>query len=209
MSRRLIIAGAGGFGRGVLGWLRSSPRFKMENDISSIAFIDDGMPRFEIDAPIVSKISEFVPRRNDLVLCAVGNPEIRKKIVAKLQKQKVNFGSFVDDRAVIGPNVQIGVGSIVCPGTVISADARLEDHVHVNFNCSVGHDTVVGEFSTLSPSVNLMGEVVIGNEVFFGGSAAVLPRLRIGSASTIGALTLITKDIPSGVTVKGVPGKWT
>jgi acetyltransferase-like isoleucine patch superfamily enzyme len=51
----------------------------------------------------------------------------------------------------------------------------------------------------------LCGCVIIGDNVFVGAGATVLPRLQIGKDSTIGAGAVVTKNVPAGATVVGNP----
>ena len=205
MNKRLVIAGAGGFGRGVYGWVTSSPRFLSENGVSEVAPLADSPSAVELPGTVVSTVSEYAPVESDRVLCAVGIIEVRKRMVRDLSSRGARFATFVDDRAVLCEGVRLGEGCIVCPGSVLSADVRLGRHVHVNFNCSIGHDTAIGDFSTLSPSVNVMGEVESGSAVFFGGSAAILPRLAVGSGAVIGAGAVVSRSVPDAQTVVGNP----
>lgn len=207
MSRRIVIAGAGGFGRGVLSWISSSPRHLEHYEISEIVFIDDGRPAVTPQAPVVSTIRGYAPEPTDAVLCAVGVPDVRRTVVQSLVGAGAQFHTFVDDRAVIGGGVTIGEGSIICPGAVISANVSVGAHVHVNFNCSVGHDTELGALTTLSPAVNIMGEVVVGEGAFFGGSAVILPRITVGDRSVVGAGAVIIRNTePFGIYV-GSPAR--
>lgn len=206
MGKRVVIAGAGGFGRGVYGWLLSSPRHLADFDIEEIAFVDD-IDSHREGQPIISTIEAYEPDAHDRFICAIGNPRTRKRIVEKMKDKGTVFHTFVDDRAVIGRNVTIGEGAVICPGVVISADATVGNFVHLNFNCSVGHDVSLGEFTTLSPSVNVMGEVVIGNSVFIGGSAAILPRIEIGQNVTVGAGSTVLGSVAGGITVVGNPAR--
>lgn len=209
MTRRIVIAGAGGFGRGVYGWIMESARHRAEHSITEIVFIDDNENLSVIpQAPIISKIRDYKPQPGDEVLCAIGVPSIRKQVVQKLQLVGAEFHTFVDDRAVLGSRSKIGEGTVICPGVVVSADAVIGNQVHINFNCSIGHDTTLGNFTTLSPAVNIMGEVEVGDGAFFGGNASVLPRLSIASEIIVGAgAVLINKIEETGVTVVGNPGR--
>lgn len=47
--------------------------------------------------------------------------------------------------------------------------------------------------------------VKIGNDVWIGGNSVVLPRVTIGDGTVIGAGSVVTKDIPSGVIAAGNP----
>lgn len=207
LGKRIVIAGAGGFGRGVYSWISQSAHYLKKHRISELVFIDDDETNELAQAPIISTIQRYYPSQNDEVLVAVGVPSIRRAIVDTLEKKGCLFHSFVDDDARIGDGVSIGKGTIICPGAVISAHANIGDHVHINFNSSVGHDTILGNFTTLSPMVNVMGETILGDDVFIGGSATILPRLNVGNATTIGAGAVVVNSITKYQTVVGNPAK--
>lgn len=52
-----------------------------------------------------------------------------------------------------------------------------------------------------------VGKVVIGNNVFIGADAIILPNTRIGNNVIIGAGTVVTYDIPDNSVVAGTPGR--
>ncbi|HEU4684026.1 MAG TPA: DapH/DapD/GlmU-related protein [Nitrospira sp.] len=52
-----------------------------------------------------------------------------------------------------------------------------------------------------------LGKVIIGDRVFVGASAIILPGVTIGSEVIIGAGSVVTRDVPSGVVVAGNPAK--
>src|SRR5699024_7436080 len=195
MPKRVVIVGAGGFGRGVYEWLQQSPAHRERHDIVNTVFIDDNFPNVQAHSRIVGTVRDYVPAANDEVIVAVGVPQLRREIVDSLLNKSVQFHTFVDDRAVLAGNVEVGAGSVICPGTIISADASIGAHVHINFNCSVGHDTVLGDFSTLSPMSNVMGGTNVGAGVFVGGSAVILPRIEIGDEAIIGAGATVVQTI--------------
>lgn len=207
MGKRIVIAGAGGFGRGVYGWISSSPEHLSEHDISDIVFIDDGDPQIDPVAPIISAIKDYRPLDHDAVVCAIGDPATRRTLAAALRSVKARFHTFVDDRAIIGSRVRIGDGAVICPGVILSADVVIDEQVHINMNCTVGHDVHLGAFTTLSPAVNIMGEVSVGQGVFFGGSAVILPRINIEDDVTIGAGSVVLRDASQSDMIVGNPGR--
>ena len=209
MSKRVVLAGAGGFGRGVYSWLASSPRHLMREEISDIVFIDDRLDSPELGLPWVSTIKGYSPEQSDEVLCCLGSPALRKSVSRDLEERGARFHTFVDDRAIIGDRVDVGAGAVICPGVVVSADVAISYNVHINFNCSIGHDVIIGRNATLSPSVNVMGEVTIGDSAFLGGSATILPRLEVGSNATVGAGAVVTAPVERNVTVVGNPARQT
>ena len=52
-----------------------------------------------------------------------------------------------------------------------------------------------------------VGKVVIGNNVFIGADAIILPNTKIGNNVIVGAGTVVTKDIPDNSVVVGNPGR--
>lgn len=207
MSARFVIVGAGGFGRGVYRWITTSPNFLLRNSVSEVVFLGDKANLELLPGRLLSNIEDYIPEQNDRVLCAVAAPAIRSHLVNQMVSRGVRFGTFVDDRVVVAGTSTIGEGSIICPGTVLGADVILGKHVHVNFNCSVGHDSVVGDFSTLSPAVNIMGEVRVGEGVFIGGSAVILPRTSLGEHAVVGAGAVVLSGADPHVTMVGNPAR--
>jgi acetyltransferase-like isoleucine patch superfamily enzyme len=59
--------------------------------------------------------------------------------------------------------------------------------------------------SKLYPSIT--APVIIGDNVWIGANATVLPGVRIGDCSVIAAGSVVNVDVPSGVMVAGVPAK--
>lgn len=207
VSKRIVIVGAGGFGRGVHSWLRQSPRHREKAAIEEIVFIDDDVPNVKPQAPVIGTVREYVPVPGDEVLVAVADPKIRKSIVESLQLHAVQFHTFIADGAIVAEGFQLGLGAIICPSAVIDAHVTIGSHVHVNFNSTVGHDTVLGDFTTLSPMANVMGEVTVGSGVFIGGSGVVLPRIDIGDSVTVGAGAIVVDSVVNDQTVVGNPAK--
>jgi len=79
--------------------------------------------------------------------------------------------------------------------------------VKVNMGAQIHHDCRIGSFSTIAPGACLLGAVTVGEEVFVGANATVLPHRRVGSHAVVGAGAVVTKDVPEGATVTGVPAR--
>lgn len=205
VTNRIVIAGAGGFGREVHSWIDSSPRFREEMAISKVVFINDGAADRPIRAPLVSRIDEFQPEPNDLLICAIGSPKGRRKVVDSLVSRGGRFTTFVHDSVVIGANVEMGNGVVLCPGVIVGCDISIGDHTHVNLNSSIGHDVRIGQFVTISPACNLMGGVIVNDNVFLGTAATIVPGRTIHHDTVIGAGSVVVKDIESEVVAFGNP----
>ncbi|GAA4084390.1 hypothetical protein GCM10022392_01400 [Mucilaginibacter panaciglaebae] len=85
-------------------------------------------------------------------------------------------------------------------GISIGNDCLIASHVSIN---SVTHDTSAKFYRhTIIEKM-----VVIGNNVWIGSHAVILPGITIGDNAVIGAGAVVTKDIPANVIVAGVPAK--
>jgi acetyltransferase-like isoleucine patch superfamily enzyme len=77
---------------------------------------------------------------------------------------------------------------------------------------TLGDDVVVGYDSVLLCHEFLQdeyrtGEVVVGDRAMIGAKAVVLPGVRIGPDAEVAANSLVTRDVPAGATVAGVPAQ--
>lgn len=207
MANRLLIAGAGGFGRELHDWVQSSQRFMQEYDIGSIAYINDIEPEKAPHAPIIGSIRDFTPEPGDLVLIAIGSGEGRRSVAEALEGRGARFPVFVHDSVILAPSAQLGEGTVICPNTVVAADTEFGRHVQVNLTCTIGHDSQLGDYATLSPLCALSGWSRVGAGAFLGTGASTLPHAAVGDGASVGAGAVVVKDVPNGVTVVGIPAK--
>jgi sugar O-acyltransferase (sialic acid O-acetyltransferase NeuD family) len=143
---------------------------------------------------------------------AVGSPYMKQKIVMQL-KNDMKSCSFPN---LIHPNVLydrrfgkvlFGEGNIICAGCILTTDIVIENFVHLNLGTTVGHDTVIGNYATISPKVGISGNVRIGDRVFLGTGANVLERLAIFSDIIVGAGATVVRDLREPGTYVGTPAK--
>jgi len=203
--KRLIIAGAGGFGREVYHYAQEHPDCGRAWEVAG--FLDDNSKLAALPGPLLGPIEGYAPRPEDIFVCAVGLPAVKRAVVGKLKAAGAQFMKFVHPRAYTGANVQLGEGCVLCPGALLTADIELAEFVTVNCLSSMGHDVRVGPFSTLAGHCDLTGFVRVGADVNFGSGARVIPSRIIGDGATVGAGSVVIRDVPPGVTVFGNPAR--
>ena len=106
--------------------------------------------------------------------------------------------------------VALGPGSVICAGSILTVNIEIGAHVHINLGCTIGHDAVIGNFSTLSPGVHVSGNVQIGERVYIGTGATLInghanDPLVVGDGAVIAAGACVTRSVESGAMVAGVP----
>ncbi|MEA4821509.1 2,3,4,5-tetrahydropyridine-2,6-dicarboxylate N-acetyltransferase [bioreactor metagenome] len=85
---------------------------------------------------------------------------------------------------------------------------NIGNHVEITANVQfVTHDGGVWTLREEYPNIDVFGPIRVGNNVFIGIGATILPNVRIGDNCIIGAGSVITKDIPSNSVVAGAPAK--
>lgn len=103
---------------------------------------------------------------------------------------------FVENDVTIGNNVTIKNGVQIWDGIVI------EDNVFIGPNASFCNDRYPR--SKQYPDAFLRTLVRKGASI--GANATILPGVVIGAAAMIGAGAIVTKDVPAGGVVRGIPG---
>lgn len=142
------------------------------------------------------------------LVIAVGNPASRMRIVERLTAFGHElFATLIHPAAWVGNRVEIGPGTMICAGTVVTTDVRIGRHVIVNVGCSVSHDSVLEDYATLAPGVRIPGNVRVGVGAELGVNAAVIPGRNVGSWCILGAGAVAINDVPPNTTAVGVPAR--
>jgi sugar O-acyltransferase (sialic acid O-acetyltransferase NeuD family) len=141
---------------------------------------------------------------DDMLVIAVGDPQVRREIASRL---KAKPGRLQARWSLIGPEVEIGPGSVFCDYTLVTASAKIGRHFHCNIYSYVAHDCVIGDFVTFAPKVCCNGNVHIGNGAYIGTGAMIRQGIHIGENAIVGMGAVVTKDVPPNVTVMGNPAR--
>lgn len=202
----LYIIGAGGFGREVA-WC-----VERINDVSPTwnlkGFIDDNEELWgkqEDGYPILGGLDYLKKQKDVYSVCAVGNAQIRKKIIDKLANGSIRFATLIDPSVILSKRVSIGEGTIICAGTIMTVDISIGKHVIINLDCTLGHDDVFEDYVTIYPSVNVSGNVRVGKCVELGTGTQIIQGKSITSDVIIGAGAVVVKNIKESGTYIGVP----
>lgn len=196
---RLVIFGAGGFGREVLRIARRR--------YAEVAFCSDE------PGPPVAGVEVIAPqgiRHNDELIVAIGNSRVRARVLDRLRG--VKLGSLFADTAIIGDDVQIGPGAVFCDFTMVTASARIGRDFQCNIYSYVAHDCVIGDHVTFGPRVSCNGTVIVGDGAHIASDATIrngTPErpLTIGEGATVGMGAVVVKNVPAGATVVGNPAR--
>lgn len=209
----LLIFGAGGSGREIASW---AGRASWDGGaFELLGVIDDHAQGKRVGAyEVMSLVEAAATHPGAHVVVAVGEPRLRELLVTQ-----AHGVGFLISPPLVHPSVEldldevrIGDGTVICPGSIVTVNVELGEHVQINVHCSVMHDVKVGRFATLSPGVHISGNVTLEPRVFMGTGAVTIQGqpgspLIIGGGAVVGAGAVVTEDVEKRSTVVGVPAR--
>jgi acetyltransferase EpsM len=163
------------------------------------------------DAEYLASVVDVSPdRRAALVLGigSVGVPVARRAAVARYDVAEAGaWAAIVHPFAWVSPAAVLGPGAVVLAGAVVNAGAEIGAQAIVNSRAVVEHDAVVGAFAHLGPGAILGGAARLGEGAFAGMGCLIRDHVIVGPDTVVGMGAAVTADVPSGVTVVGVPAR--
>lgn len=205
--KRIIIVGAGGFGREVLHWAGAAWPAEASKIAGFLSNDPHKLEGYDKVVPILGSPDDFNRRPGDGLVLAIGIPVVRRQVTESLLARGCEFLTLIHPTAIVAPTAQIAAGAVICPYAIISDAARVGSFAVLNYHSSLGHDASVGDFAVLSPYATLGGGAVIQDDVFLGLHASVGPGKQVGAGSKVSANACALEDTPCHSLVFGVPGK--
>lgn len=134
------------------------------------------------------------------VLVAVGAGHVRAALVASLPAW-TRYPIYVHPGVPVGRRVELGAGTFIGAGCILTCDITVGSHVQLNIGTTVTHDCVLGDYVTTAPGVRLSGGCRIGEGAFLGSGACVRERVSILPGAVVGMGAVVLRDVPGGVWV--------
>lgn len=210
---QIAVYGAGGFGREVA-WLASACTIGAD-PCQPVCFIDDDPSRYGLTMNALPVMGMEEARRrfpDALAVVAVGSPQVRERLAKKAAAAGFEFASLIHPHVERSEWVEIGAGTVICAGNILTVNIVIGQQVQINLDCTVGHDVIMGDYSTLAPGVHVSGFVHLGKRVYLGTGAVVIngtpdEPLVIGDDTVVGAGACVTRSVHAGQVIVGVPAR--
>ena len=207
--KNCVIIGAGGFGREVHMLIDQINATSLQYKV--LGFYDDSVVKgtFINGLEVLGTLQDLNEVTEPTGVCiAIGAPKVKKVIVEKLTNSLLFFPKLIHPSVIHGISENaIGKGTIICAGTIITVNNTIGEFVILNLGCTVGHDTVIGNYCAFMPQSNIAGEVVLGEAVYGGMGVGIINQVTVGNNVTLGAGSVVVKNIPSNCLAVGIPAK--
>lgn len=209
MIQNIVIIGSSGHAKVVADVVEKEAKFKIAGLIDDIRDTCDDAFGYrilgrQVDMPKL--ISEHA-----LVggIIAVGDNWLRAEVAGNVAKSCAGFAfvSTVHPSANIARGASWGEGSVIVAGATLGPDCRVGRFCILNTSCSLDHDSVMSDFSSLAPGANIGGSVNIGAFSAIGIGAKIVHGIRIGEHAVVGAGSTVLEDIASYKVAYGTPAR--
>ena len=201
----LWVIGSGGLAKVIIDATRAAGTFEV------VGVLDDDPDKLGgsvLGVPVQGDVTPASVERLGVsrAIIGIGATKVRAALVERLGTA-LTWATVVHPNAYLSPAAQVGAGSVVLAAAVVHPDAALGNHVIVNNSASVAHDVVVEDFGRIAPGAHLAGHALVKRGAFVGMGSSILPHRTVGAWATVGGGAAVTRDVPDGATVVGVPAR--
>ena len=208
---KLVLLGAGGHALDILGLVLDINHSleKRQNGLITIAgMLSDSeidLKRFSgFDIGQVGSISDLDSLDATHYVIAVGDAQNRLKINEKTQTD-LQAATLIHPSVAAGFGCSFGEGTVVLGSTRISPKCIIGNHVYISHGVLIGHESKIGNFSSVFPGALIAGNVTFGLAATAGSGCTVIEKIAVNDHAFIAAGSVVIREVPSGAKVMGVP----
>lgn len=203
--KKIIIVGAGGFGREAYYLIKDINNVKPEWEL--LGFLDDARTSLldkKIDAPVLSTIDNWTPLGDEFYVLGIASPRVKEIVVERLKKKGViHFATLISPMALVNETAVIGKGCVITSFSSVGDCSVVGDFVNIA-GSTVGQDVSIGDYTTTTAYVNIPN-VNVGKRCFIGSHSVLLSNVE--DDAEIGAGSIVFKKVKQGQKVLGYPAK--
>lgn len=188
MKEKLLLIGAGGFGRIVL---------EHAAEIYDCAFLDDG-PRISVDGtPVIGKIGDIEGLYGDfrLLMVTIGNNALREKIYIRAASIGYQFPNLIVPSAYISPHAKLGKGIIILNNAVVQNGSSIGNGTILNPGVEAHQDCTIGNYCLIYANSVVRSLATVGDRAWIGSTVTISTGSVVSDDTVVEDGTVISKRI--------------
>lgn len=172
-------------------------------------FLDDDLDSLKgipCDYPVIGRISDWQPEKDEVFALAIGVPSTKEKIAAMLKARGAIFPPIIHPTAIIAAFSHYGEGFIAFPYAKLSVNSAVGDFVSL-LSSGIGHDVYIGDYTTISGACNILRNIKIGKRVFIAAGVSIAQDITIGDNAYIGLGSVVIENVSDDAKMFGNPAR--
>lgn len=201
----IVILGAGGLGQEIA-WLIEEINEK-NKDWNLLGYLDPDASlhgKSMLGYPVLGLDSDAPKYSGAHFVLGIGDPRLRARIVESLGAANYKWATLISPTSRVHPSNTLGTGVVVGRYTDMTVNCKIGNFVMINIHAVLGHAVEVGDYSVIDPNVTINGEGKIGKRCLVGANAFVRDVV-VGDGVTVGAGSVVVKNVEPECVVAGVP----
>lgn len=201
-----IVLGAGGHAKVIIEVLRESGAYR---PIGCLGHVPESCHDL-LGVPVLGddeQLDAIRARGVQYAFVAIGDNRVRHLLIERVRRAGFRLAQAISPRATVSPSAQLSDGVAVMPGAHVGTETRLGEGVIVNTRAVVDHDGCLEACVHIGPAAALAGNVHVGEQAFVATGSSVIPHMRIGARTIVGAGSVVVRDLPSDVVAYGSPAR--
>jgi len=199
-EKRILIYGGGGHGRSLVALVRKLGIFEV------VGFVDDGYePGDQLyGLPVLGGVDQLAELAESGIRMAlngvggIGDLQIRLSVFDQLNKAGFYCPTVIHPTAFLEETVLLADGVQVFPFAYVGTEVEVGFGTIINTGAIVSHNCVLGQYVNLSPGATLAGGVIVEDRALIGMRATVNLYVHIGRNARIGNGATVKADVPDG-----------
>lgn len=187
MKGKLLLVGAGGFGRVVL-----------EHVIKDYecAFLDDGNVKSADGIKVIGKTTDmekFFPEYKQL-LVTIGNNALRERLYKQAAEIGYTFPNVIAPSAYISPHAILGDGITVLNNAVIQNGAKIGDGTILNPGVEAHHDSTIGKYCLIYTNSVVRSLTHVGDRAWIGSTCTISTGAEVKADAIVPDGSVVKKE---------------